>query len=227
MIGDQIRLVLERIRGACRKAGRDPEEVTLIAVAKTFPSAMIREALREGVRDIGENYVQELLVKQGELRDESVRWHFIGHLQRNKVKSIVGSVHLIHSVDTSELGREISKRGKDLGRTVDVLVEVNTSGELTKNGVSPDRARDLVSELSTLPGIAVRGLMTIGPFLPDPEASRPAFASLRRLRDSLAVEGIGLPHLSMGMTNDLEVAVEEGATMVRVGTAIFGKRERR
>ena len=195
--------------------------MTIIAVAKTFGSALVLEALRTGVPDVGENYVQELLEKQEQLSGEQVRWHFIGHLQTRKVRSMVERVTMIHSVDSVRLGREIAARAP---KPMDVLVEVNTSGEGTKFGVSPQDAPGLVRELSALPGLRVAGLMTIGPFLPDPEDSRPAFRKLAEIRRGLADAGLSLPHLSMGMTNDFEVAIEEGSTMVRIGTAIFGRR---
>ncbi|MBI1805302.1 MAG: YggS family pyridoxal phosphate-dependent enzyme [Ignavibacteriae bacterium] len=227
MVAENVQNIRERILTACARVNRRPEEVTLIAVAKTFTSDKIREVVRAGVSDIGENYVQELHQKQQELADEQIRWHFIGHLQSNKVKHILGSVHLIHSVDSLPLGQEISKRAVQIGRTAGILVEVNTSGETSKYGVSPHEAPDLVGKLLHLPNITVAGLMTIGPFLPDPEQSRPAFRILRQLQQELEGKHVRLPHLSMGMTNDFEVAIEEGSTMIRIGTAIFGRRQKR
>ncbi len=225
MIRQHIAEVRARIADACNRAGRQPSDVTLVAVAKTFPASLIREALAAGLYDIGENYVQELASKQLELgNEEGIRWHFIGHLQANKVKSVVGAVELIHAVDSVELGARIARRAAERDVVAHILVEVNTSQETSKFGVPPAACAETVRALAAIPGLRVDGLMTIGPFLPDPEASRPAFRSLRRLRDTLASEGHPLPHLSMGMTNDLEVAIEEGATIVRVGTAIFGKR---
>lgn len=187
---------------------------------------MIRQAVDAGFVDIGENFVQELIRKREGLGDDRIRWHFVGHLQTNKVKYIAPWIHLIQSVDSIRLGEEISKQAGKAGRVVDVLVEVNTSGEATKYGVNPAGTRKLVSELANLENLGVSGLMTIGPFLPDPESSRPSFRMLRELRQKLESEGFQLPHLSMGMTNDFEVAIEEGATIVRIGTAIFGERAR-
>jgi hypothetical protein len=198
-----------------------------VAVAKTFESSLVRRAFEAGVLDIGENYVQELREKQTELGDLQIRWHFVGHLQTNKVKQVVGSVGLIHSVDSVKLGREISKAACKVGGETQVLVEVNTSGETTKHGVGPEETEPLVREVAGLPNVKLVGLMTIGPFLPDPEASRPAFRLLQQLRDSLRSSDLPLPHLSMGMTNDFEVAIEEGSTIVRIGTAIFGQRVNR
>ena len=227
MLAENVRNIHQRITAACMRVGRQPEAVTLIAVTKTFDAEKIREVVRAGVVDIGENYVQELKEKQRRLAGQQIRWHFIGHLQSNKVKSVVGTVCLIHSVDSVSLGREISKQAERLGSRVEIFLEVNTSGESSKYGVSPEETATLVKQVMQLSYIDVTGLMTIGPFLPDPEQSRPAFSALKNIQRSLATEGIALPHLSMGMTNDFEVAIEEGATMVRIGTAIFGSRKKR
>jgi pyridoxal phosphate enzyme (YggS family) len=224
MVAENVKNIRQRIASACAHAGRTPEEVTLIAVTKTFNHLRVKEALDAGVIDIGENYVQEAREKQELLQDEQIRWHFIGHLQSNKVKYIIPWVSFVHAVDSLKLGEELSRQAAKTGREIDVLVEVNTSAESTKFGVQPDETRLLVKELSTLSNINVAGLMTIGPFLPDPELSRPAFRMLCELREECRQDGFNLPHLSMGMTNDFEVAIEEGATMVRIGTAIFGKR---
>ncbi len=224
MIAENIKLVRARIEQACHRVGRDPSGITVIGVTKTFTSDVIREAASEGVLDIGENYASEMLQKQRELQNIAIRWHFIGHLQSNKVKSIIASVHLIHSVDSLTLGQEISRRAAAAGRNIPVLIEVNTSGEASKFGVNTREARALAAQIGELKNISLLGFMTIGPFLPDPEASRPAFRSLSALRKSLRQERIDLPHLSMGMTNDFEIAIEEGATMVRIGTALFGRR---
>ncbi len=226
MVAENVKNIRERIAAACVRVGRQPEGITLIAVAKTFPSDKIRDAVRAGVADIGENYVQELQQKQRELDGEQIRWHFIGHLQSNKVKNVVGAVQCIHSVDSLSLGREISKHAARRGSAIDILVEVNTSREASKFGVSPEEAPDIVRKLIRLTNINITGFMTIGPLLPDPEQSRPAFRILRELKESLDRDGIRLPHLSMGMTNDFEIAIEEGSTMVRIGTALFGRRKK-
>jgi pyridoxal phosphate enzyme (YggS family) len=227
MISERVHTVRERIALACVRAGRDPAEVTLVAVGKAFPSERVQEAIRAGIADVGENYVQELLRKRGDLAAEQVRWHFIGHLQTNKVRSVTAWIHCIHSVDSVALAREIDKHAAHAERVVDVLLEVNTTGEASKFGISPDGAIGLLKQLEGLEHLRIAGFMTIGPFLPDPEGSRPMFRRLRALREeAAAVRQPNAPvrHLSMGMTGDFEVAVDEGATMVRIGTAIFGAR---
>ncbi len=226
MVAENIENILKRIAAAGLRAHRNPDEITLIAVAKTFSSQDVKKVLSAGIVDIGENYIQELRQKHEELLVENVRWHFIGHLQSNKVKYIAPWIHCIHSVDTVEVGKEISRQALKCGRTLDVLIEVNTSGEASKFGAVPEKTALLVKQLAVLPNMRVRGLMTIGPFLPDPESSRPSFRMLKTLRQEIEREGMSLPHLSMGMTNDFEIAIEEGATMVRIGTAIFGNRSK-
>jgi PLP dependent protein len=227
MISANIEGIRGRIREACRRAGRDPAEVTLVVVAKTFPAEAIREALASGSADIGENYVQELLKKREALPDGDIRWHFIGHLQSNKVKYIAGWVHMIHAVDSTGLAAEIDKRARAAGRVIDCLLEVNTTGEKSKYGIHPDSCLELVKDLAPFRNIRIDGLMTIGPFLPDPEGSRPMYRRMRQLRDDIRnLQQLNAPvsHLSMGMTGDFEVAIDEGATLVRIGTAIFGSR---
>jgi hypothetical protein len=226
MIAQNVDDIRRRIERACRKVGRLPSEVTLVAVSKTFPAEWIREVVSAGVVDLGENYVQELLEKKEQLNDENIRWHFIGHLQSNKVKYIARWVHLIHTVDSLALAREIDRHARRVERIVDVLIEVNTTGEHTKFGVTPERTVELAEGIKPLPNIRLCGLMTMGPFLPDPEGSRPIFHTLRRLKERVEGEiGAAVSHLSMGMTGDFEVAIEEGATILRVGTAIFGPRK--
>jgi pyridoxal phosphate enzyme (YggS family) len=205
------------------------DSVTLIAVTKTFGLQLVKEAIAAGVHDIGENYVQEAMEKREHVLQPDVRWHYIGHLQSNKVKYIIEWVHMIHAVDSLTLAAEIQKRAVKIGRIADVLVEVNTSDEASKFGVKPDAALELLASLTAFPNIRLNGLMTIGPFEPDPEASRPAYKLLKSIFDeanALAVMREPMRHLSMGMTHDFEVAIEEGATMVRIGTAIFGTRKK-
>ena len=229
MIAENVKKIQENVKSACIAAGRTPDTVTLIAISKTFGHADIAEVVRAGVFDVGENYVQEIVEKRAQVRDERIRWHFVGHLQSNKVKYIAEWVHLIHSIDNEIVAAEIQKRGARLDRTIDVLVEVNTSGEVTKFGVKPEQALDLVRKISRHANIRVQGLMTIGPFLPDPEQSRSAFRLLKRIFDELNSAGVvrePMRHLSMGMTHDFAVAIEEGSTMVRIGTAIFGSRRK-
>jgi len=224
MVAQNVDTIRRRIAAACDRAGRQPHEITLVAVSKTVGSGPIGDAVRAGIIDFGENFVQELLRKREELPAEGIRWHFIGHLQSNKVKNIIEWVHLVHSVDSLSLGSEISKRALAAGRTAEILVEVNSTGETTKFGLRPGELPGFVERLRRLPNVNIAGLMTVGPFLPDPESSRPSFRLMRTLQEGLAKEGLELPHLSMGMTNDFEVAIEEGATILRIGTAIFGPR---
>jgi pyridoxal phosphate enzyme (YggS family) len=229
MISENIVKIRQRIAAACARAGRDPSEVTLLAVSKTFSPEHIRQAVHAGVKEIGENYVQELLRKRTLLQDEPIRWHFIGHLQTNKVRSIVEWIRLVHAVDSLKLARELDKRAAECARVVDVLIEVNTTGEASKFGVQPEQTLELIRSFDPLEAVRVAGLMTMGPFLPDPEQSRPMFRQLRELKDraaSLGQHNVVMRQLSMGMTGDFEVAVEEGATIVRIGTAIFGTRTR-
>ena len=217
------RAVLERIATAAEASGRNPSEVRLVAVTKTFPVDVVARAAEAGIEDIGENRAQELRDKIAALGDR-VRWHFVGHLQTNKVRAVVGGVELIHSVDRYGVAEAIARRARSLGIQQDVLVEVNIGGEASKNGVEPGRAVALAVEVAALDGLAVRGLMTIPPATDDLEETRRHFAELAGLRDVLAREVPGAGELSMGMTRDLEVAVQEGATIVRVGEAIFGPR---
>lgn len=229
MIRENVGNIRRRIDAACKKANRDPGGVTLLAVGKTFNAEAIKEVVEAGVRDVGENYVQELLDKKEKILSD-VRWHFIGHLQSNKVKYVAPWIHLVHSVDNIGLASELDKRASLARRTLDVLVEVNTTAEDSKFGLRPEATMEFVKSLADFKNIRISGLMTIGPFLPDPEGSRPMFRTLRELKDQIARIGqpnVHMEHLSMGMTGDFEVAIDEGATIVRIGTAIFGKRIRK
>jgi PLP dependent protein len=229
MIAENVRKIRERIDFACRKAGREPGSVTLVAVSKTFPADRVVKAVECGVTDFGENYIQELLEKRKAIGDLQLQWHFVGHLQTNKVKYIGEWIHLIHSVDSLSLAKEVDRRAGDAGRRIQILVEVNTTGEASKFGRKPEETLDFVRQLAGFRNIQIVGLMTIGPFLPDPEGSRPMFRTLRSLNRQLADIGQGnvnAIHLSMGMSGDFEVAIEEGATMVRIGTALFGRRHK-
>lgn len=220
-IGDNLRSVEERIYKAARKSGRKREDITLVTVTKTRGVEEIREAIACGATDLGENYVQEAEEKYARLGDIA-RWHMIGHLQRNKARHAVEFFSVIHSVDNVPLAREIGRRAELIGRRVDVLVEVKVSGEETKFGVEPGRAVDLAGEIAQVSGIMVCGLMGMAPFAANPEDTRPYFSDLKRLWDKLPDEQ--RLYLSMGMTSDFEVAIEEGSNMVRIGTAIFGPR---
>ncbi len=225
-----------RIQAACNRCGRSRDEVLLIAVSKTKPVSMIREAIQAGIRDFGENKVQELCEKyeeihgtekNGEVIQPPLNWHLIGHLQRNKVKYIVDKACLIHSVDSLRLAEEIQKEAVKKDCQVNVLVEVNIGEEETKSGVAKEEAAQLVREISALDRVHVKGLMAIAPPEDDPEDCRGYFQEMARLREEIRgmnLPGVEMKELSMGMTGDFEVAIEEGATMIRVGTAIFGGR---
>jgi PLP dependent protein len=225
-ISGNLARVNERIRAAAEAAGRDPASVSLVAVSKTRPAEDIVAAFQAGQTLFGENYIQELVPKLVEVT-EAVQWHFIGHLQSNKVKYIAGQVAMIHSVDRLSLAQEIDRQWGKLGKSCDVLIQVNISGETTKSGTTEDGAIQLVRECALLPNIRVRGLMTMPPFFDNPDAARPYFAELRRLSQVIAAQqiaGVEMAELSMGMSGDFEAAIQEGATVVRVGTAIFGAR---
>ena len=215
--------VRSQVANAARRAGRDPAEIELIAVSKTQTVEVIREAMRAGLHIFGENKVQEGARKIAEL--ERGTWHLIGHLQTNKAKVAVQLFDSIDSVDRLELAQEIDRRAEPLGKTQNVLLQVNVAGESSKFGCTPEAARELAEAINALPQVCLRGLMTIAPYAGEAEKSRPHFASLRELRDALERDtGLVLPILSMGMSGDFEIGIEEGATSVRVGTALFGPR---
>ena len=219
--------VEEKVKEACRRAGRNRDEVTLIAVSKTKPMSMIEELLPLGVMDFGENKVQELTAKE-EALPSGLHWHMIGHLQRNKVKYIVDKAYLIHSVDSLRQAEAVSQEAVKKGVTANILIEVNVAGEDSKFGVAPEETAALAEAISKLPNIAVKGLMTIAPFVENAEENREVFRNLRKLSvdiEEKKFNNVTMAVLSMGMTGDYEVAIEEGATMVRVGTGIFGERD--
>lgn len=225
-IEDNINSIKQRIKSSCQKSGRDANEIILVAVSKTIPAVMIKNAVEHGIAHVGENRVQEAEKKYEQLGNIAT-WHLVGHLQTNKVKKALQIFDFIHSVDSYHLAQEISKRAALIDRTVDCLVEVNTSGEASKFGVQPGDTLELIKKISLLPAIQINGLMTIGAFLPDPEDVRPCFKLLRKLKGEIQsnrLENVAMKYLSMGMTNDFEIAIEEGANMVRVGRAIFGER---
>lgn len=225
-IADRLEKTRKEIGNAAVAAGRNPEQVRLVAVSKTRPADDILACLEAGQQIFGENYVQELAAKAAEI-GRRLEWHFIGHLQSNKVKNIAGLVTLIHSVDRLSLAEEISRQWGKLGKTCNILLQVNISGEKSKSGTTEEGAIKLARDVSELPNITVKGLMTMPPFFDDPEGARPYFAELRRLSLRIASEkipNIEMLELSMGMSGDFKVAIQEGATLVRVGTAIFGSR---
>jgi len=211
------------VDAACLRAGRDPGAVSIVAVSKRHPAAAIEEVAAAGATEVGENYAQELVAKQAEVR-AAVHWHFIGRLQRNKARMIAGKVALIHAVDSVELAEEIGRRALAAGTTQAILAAINVGGEVQKSGVEVGDAGALVVALGQVAGVRLDGLMTMPPPADDPEQVRPAFRALRELRDRLATPSLPLAQLSMGMSADFEVAIAEGATLVRIGTAIFGER---
>ena len=221
-IADNLQAVRERISNAAARAGTDPEAIVLIAVTKTVDIPQIREATEAGVTDIGENYVQDA-VRKFEAIGKAVRWHMIGHLQTNKVRHTVPIFDLIQTVDSVHIAKEISKRSQAIGKTSHVLVEVNISGEESKFGIRPEDALPLCEQISVMEGIKLDGLMGIAPFADDRTAIRKSFRTLKELWDKLPSER--RKWLSMGMTADFEIAIEEGSNMVRIGTAIFGPRK--
>ncbi|MCR5791781.1 MAG: YggS family pyridoxal phosphate-dependent enzyme [Lachnospiraceae bacterium] len=226
MIKENMTLVEANIRKACEKAGRKREEVTLISVSKTKPVPQLLEALDAGATDFGENKVQELCDKI-ETITQPVNWHMIGHLQRNKVKYIVGKVKLIHSVDSLRLASQIQEESAKRNIISSILIEVNVAKEDTKFGVMPEETEELIREISRFPNVRIKGLMTIAPFVDDPEDNRQYFRALKALSIDIKgknIDNVSMDELSMGMTGDYTVAIEEGATMVRVGTGIFGER---
>ena len=226
MLTERLQSVEENIKKACEKAGRKREEVTLIAVSKTKPVEMLQEVYDAGIREFGENKVQEMCDKM-EVLPKDIHWHMIGHLQTNKVKYIIGKTALIHSVDSLHLAQEISRQAVKHDVTCDILIEVNIANEETKFGIDAADTIQLVKEIAALPNLSIKGLMTIAPFVENPEDNRLYFRQIRQLSVDIMKENIDnvcMDVLSMGMTGDYMVAIEEGATMVRVGTGIFGER---
>ena len=228
LIAENLASINSRIANAARKIDREPEAVRLVAVSKQVPVEKIEAAGQAGQILFGENKVQEARQKIESLDARNYRWHFIGHVQKNKARDIVGRFERVHSVDSLPLAETLHRWSVEKNVVTAILVQVNVSGEASKFGVSPEHLEELLVQVSKMPGVSVRGLMTIPPYDPDPQNSRRYFSTLRELRDRMdraAIENIELSELSMGMSNDFEVAIEEGATWVRVGTAIFGDRE--
>lgn len=227
MVTENLNLVEQKIAAACQRVGRSRDEVTLIAVSKTKPVEMIREAMASGIVTFGENKVQEILEKQEIIKD-SLDWHMIGHLQRNKVKQVVGRVVRIHSVDSIRLAKQIQTESEKRQIKSDILIEVNMAKEDSKFGFMPEETEDAIREIAGYPNVCVRGLMTIAPNVSEPEKNRVHFRNLHKLLvdiNNKNIDNINMSELSMGMTGDYEVAIEEGATFVRVGTGIFGNRQ--
>lgn len=226
MIVENIEHVRENIEKACKKAGRSVDEVTLIAVSKTKPYTDIEEALKSGTLDYGENKVQEMCEKY-EILPKNIRWHMIGHLQRNKVKYLVGKTELIHSVDSIRLAEQIEKEYAKKGETANILIEINMAQEESKFGITSQETEELIRKISTFEHIRIKGLMTIAPYTDNPETNRVYFRQMKKLSVDIRdknIDNVSMDVLSMGMTGDYQVAIEEGSTMVRVGTGIFGER---
>ena len=226
MLKENLQSVEENIKKACEEAGRKREEVTLIAVSKTKPVEMLQEIYDQDIRDFGENKVQEMCDKM-EVLPKDIKWHMIGHLQTNKIKYIIGKTELIHSVDSLHLAQEISKQAVKHNVQADILIEINIANEETKFGIDAGDTIQLVREIAELPNIHIKGLMTIAPFVENPEDNRLYFRRIHQLSVDITkenIDNVNMDVLSMGMTGDYMVAIEEGATMVRVGTGIFGER---
>lgn len=226
-VNDNYKRVQERIAAAAGRAGRDPSEITIIAVTKTFGPEVVMEAIGAGIEDVGENKIQEFL-KKAEAVTLPCRWHLVGHLQTNKVTKAVGRFALIHSVDSLRLAERLNRISEERGIVTDILLEVNTSGEGSKYGFEPAETVEACGNISALAGVQVKGLMTIGPWVTDIRAISAAFERLARLRQEVSesgIERISMEHLSMGMTEDFETAIELGSTIVRLGRVLFGERD--
>ena len=223
MIEKNLQQVMENINRAAEEARRDPTSIKLVAVTKTFPAATVEQAYAAGITHVGENKLQEAVSKM-EAVNAPLNWHFIGHLQTNKVKDVVGRFFMLHSLDRLRLAKELAKWAAKRDTTVRALVQVNTSGEASKYGLPPEDLKDFLIELKNFDNINIQGLMTMAPWAANPEETRPFFRRLRELKEQIDIPGIDLKILSMGMTNDYHVAIEEGANLIRVGTAIFGNR---
>jgi pyridoxal phosphate enzyme (YggS family) len=223
-IEENLSRVKEKIDAAANKAGRHPSSIKLIAVTKTMAADKIQKAIQAGATTFGENYIQEARQKIEEIGHAEIQWHFIGHLQTNKAKYAVKLFDVIHSVDSIKVAAELNRRAAAIGKVMNCLIEVDLSQEEAKFGISQERTAELAGEMSGMNNISLQGLMTMPPYFDDPESARPYFIALRTLQEKITQDGIPLPELSMGMSTDFEVAIEEGATMVRVGRAIFGER---
>lgn len=228
-IFENIRIICGRISHAAIRAGRKPEDIKLIAVTKTVGIQQIKEAIDAGLRIFGESKVQEAQKKisnfKSQISNSRIEWHLIGHLQKNKAKTAVELFEMIHSIDSLELAEIADKHAEKAGKIQKILLQVKLSDEISKYGILKDNLFELVREISEMKNLRIKGLMTIPPFFENPEKARPYFSELRTLRDTAETMGFNLPELSMGMTNDFEVAISEGSTMVRIGTAIFGERQ--
>ncbi len=231
MIKQNIENILNLIDSSANKSGRKREEIKLIAVSKTFPAEKVKEAINAGITDFGENYVQDFLSKYDKLINEKINWHFIGHLQTNKIKYIYNKINLLHTLDSLKLAEKLNNKLSENSQTLDVLVQVNIGKEKNKYGIFEENLESFFEKLLNYKNINIKGLMTITPYFENKEDVRPLYRKMRKLLENLSNlnnnENINLKELSMGMSHDFDIAIEEGATMIRVGTAIFGQRKRR
>ena len=226
-IRENIDCILKRVNDACEKTGRNPEDITVVAVSKTVDYQRAKEAVEAGINNLGENRVQELVSKYEELKSTDVKWHMIGHLQKNKVKYIIDKTELIHSVESLELAEEINKRAIKNNLTANVLIELNIGEEESKFGINEENVYNFLSSMEKFENIKVLGLMTVAPFCENPENVRWVFKKMKNIYDkasTMKLQNVQMKYLSMGMTNDFEIAIEEGSNIIRVGTAIFGAR---
>jgi PLP dependent protein len=226
-ISNRLKNIKDRINKSAIRCGRDPKSIRLVAVSKTVSADRVKEAIDAGADILGENYIQETRTKFIELAAYTVSWHFIGHLQTNKARYAVRLFDLIHSVDSLKLARELDLQAKKINKIQDILIQINIGKESSKSGADTEIASNLTNDISCLQNLSVKGLMIMPPFFDDPEKVRPYFSALRNLRDRIhqTVPGVDLNELSMGLSNDFEAAIEEGATFVRIGAAIFGERQ--
>ena len=226
-IKDNIDDILKRVGNACKKAGRNPGDITVVAVSKTVDYQRAKEAVEAGINNLGENRVQELVKKYEDMKDTDAKWHMIGHLQKNKVKYIIDKTVLIHSVESLELAEEINKRANKNNLIADILIELNIGEEESKFGITEERVYDFINSMDKFDNIRVLGLMTVAPFCENPEDVRWVFKKMKNIYDKVStmkLQNVQMKYLSMGMTNDFEIAIEEGSNIIRIGTAIFGAR---
>ena len=226
-IKDNIDDILKRVGNACKKAGRNPGDITVVAVSKTVDYQRAKEAVEAGINNLGENRVQELVKKYEDMKDTDAKWHMIGHLQKNKVKYIIDKTVLIHSIESLELAEEINKRANKNNLIADILIELNIGEEESKFGITEERVYDFINSMDKFDNIRVLGLMTVAPFCENPEDARWVFKKMKNIYDKVStmkLQNVQMKYLSMGMTNDFEIAIEEGSNIIRIGTAIFGAR---
>ncbi len=227
MIKENIEKILSKIKNSAQKCGRDPDSVKLVAVSKTFPAELVIEAVNAGLKDFGENYVQDFLTKYDKLEKYQVKWHFIGHVQTNKVKYIYDKISLLHTLDSVKLAEKLNKKLTEVNRILNALIQINIGREPNKYGIFEEEVETFLEQMEKYKHINITGFMTIPPFFEKKEEVRPLFAKMRMLLEKFSTYNENLKELSMGMSHDFDIAIEEGATIIRIGTAIFGERKRR